>query len=176
VRERKPPFSPDDVVKDYAALLKSYRVYRVRGDRYAAQWPVERFSVHGITYEASQKSASDLYLEFLPLLNAGRVELLDNKALVSQLSALERRTSRTGRDTISHPPQGHDDVANAVAGAFGSLRPASTGKLVVMSWSEAFAHDDNSQETWDWKYQTGRLKGHELVSYLIGKEQQKSVQ
>ena len=31
--------------------------------------------------------------------------------------ALERRTSAVGRDTISHPDRGHDDVANAVAGA-----------------------------------------------------------
>ena len=30
---------------------------------------------------------------------------------------LERRTSAVGRDTISHPDRGHDDVANAVAGA-----------------------------------------------------------
>ena len=26
------------------------------------------------------------------------------------------RTSRAGRDSIDHPPRGHDDVANAVAG------------------------------------------------------------
>jgi len=31
--------------------------------------------------------------------------------------ALGRRTSAVGRDTISHPDRGHDDVANAVAGA-----------------------------------------------------------
>jgi hypothetical protein len=31
--------------------------------------------------------------------------------------SLERRTARGGRDTIDHPPGGHDDVANAVAGA-----------------------------------------------------------
>ena len=31
--------------------------------------------------------------------------------------SLERRTSRSGRDSIDHPPNGHDDVANAVAGA-----------------------------------------------------------
>ena len=30
---------------------------------------------------------------------------------------MERRTSAVGRDTISHPDRGHDDVANAVAGA-----------------------------------------------------------
>jgi len=29
---------------------------------------------------------------------------------------LERRTGRSGRDLIDHPPGGHDDLANAVAG------------------------------------------------------------
>lgn len=37
--------------------------------------------------------------------------------LVSQLSNLERRTTRIGRDIVDHPPGGHDDVANAAAGA-----------------------------------------------------------
>jgi ribosomal protein L37AE/L43A len=43
--------------------------------------------------------------------------LLDNKKLISELSSLERRTGRSGRDSIDHPPGGHDDMANAAAGA-----------------------------------------------------------
>ena len=35
--------------------------------------------------------------------------------LVSQLTGLERRTARSGKDTIDH--DSHDDIANAVAGA-----------------------------------------------------------
>jgi hypothetical protein len=34
VRERRPPFSPDDVVNEFSALLKAYGVSIVRGDRY----------------------------------------------------------------------------------------------------------------------------------------------
>ena len=37
--------------------------------------------------------------------------------LIAQIVSLERTVSRGGRDTISHPVGGHDDVANAVAGA-----------------------------------------------------------
>jgi hypothetical protein len=37
--------------------------------------------------------------------------------LVSQLCGLERRTARSGKDSIDHAPNMHDDVANAVAGA-----------------------------------------------------------
>ena len=51
------------------------------------------------------------------MLNATRCVLLDHPRLVSQLCGLERRTSRGGRDSIDHTPGGHDDVANAVAGA-----------------------------------------------------------
>ena len=40
-----------------------------------------------------------------------------NDRHLGQIVGLERRTSADGRDTISHPDRGHDDVANAVAGA-----------------------------------------------------------
>jgi len=44
--------------------------------------------------------------------------LLDDKKLVSQLCALERRTARSGRGSVDHPPGGaHDDVSNAACGA-----------------------------------------------------------
>jgi len=56
-------------------------------------------------------------LHLLPLLNSNRIELLDHPRLINQLTGLERRTSRAGRDTIDHVPGGHDDVANAAAGA-----------------------------------------------------------
>jgi hypothetical protein len=37
--------------------------------------------------------------------------------MVAQLVGLERRTARSGKDSIDHSPGGHDDIANAVAGA-----------------------------------------------------------
>ena len=37
--------------------------------------------------------------------------------MLGQLLALERATSRLGKDSISHPPNGHDDIVNAAAGA-----------------------------------------------------------
>jgi hypothetical protein len=118
IREVRPPFSPDSVVEEFATLVKSYNGLRtVVGDRYGGDWPASRFSAHGVTYEPSEKTASDLYLEALPLLNAGRVELLDLPRLASQLVGLERRTSRTGRDTVTHAPNAHDDVSNSAMGA-----------------------------------------------------------
>jgi len=117
VREVRPPFSPDSVCEEFAAVCKSYGVRRVTGDRYAGEWPRERFRAHGVDYEPAERPKSDLYRDFLPLLNARRAELLDLPRLASQLCALERRTARGGKDSIDHPPGAHDDVANAVAGA-----------------------------------------------------------
>jgi hypothetical protein len=125
VREVKPPFSPENVVREFARTLKSYGISTVTGDHYAGEWPRERFSVYGITYQPSEKSRSDIYLDMLPLLNSHRAELLDNARLVTQLSGLERHATRGGREMIDHAPGGHDDLANAAAGA---LVGAASGK------------------------------------------------
>jgi hypothetical protein len=124
IRECRPPFSPEDVVHELCALLKRYRVSTVTGDRYAGEWPREQFKKRDIAYEVSQKSKSDIYRDMLPLINSGRVALLDNARLVNQLCLLERRTARGGRDSIDHSPGAHDDVANAAAGLVVSLGAA----------------------------------------------------
>ena len=86
------------------------------GDRYAGEWPREQFRKLGIQYELSQKPKSDLYRDFLPLVNSRQVDLLDLPRAIAQLISLERRTARGGRDSIDHPPGTHDDIANAIAG------------------------------------------------------------
>ena len=117
VREVKPPFSPEGVVDDFAAILKAYNIAVVVGDRYAGEWVREPFRKHGIAYGLADKPKSDLYRDLLPALNSHQVELLDLPRLGKQLCDLERRTARGGRDSIDHPPGAHDDVANAVCGA-----------------------------------------------------------
>ena len=77
LREFRPPFSPEAVVADCAALLKAYKVSDVVGDRYAGEWPREQFSKLGVTYVVSERVKSDIYRDCLPLLNSSRVELLD---------------------------------------------------------------------------------------------------
>lgn len=110
LREVKPPFSPEAVVEDFCRTLKNYHVNRVTGDRYAGEWPREQFAKLGITYEPSAAPKSELYRDLLPLINSARVELLDHDKAVSQLTSLERRTARGGKDSIDHPPGAHDDV------------------------------------------------------------------
>jgi hypothetical protein len=80
-------------------------------------WPRERFEVRGVNHRTSDKSKSHIYRDLLPLINGGRIELLDHQKLIAQLCSLERTTARGGRDSIDHPRGAHDDVANSVAGA-----------------------------------------------------------
>jgi hypothetical protein len=116
LREVRAPFSPEVVCCEFASTLKSYGLSQVTGDRYAGEWPREQFLKFGIHYTPSQKVKSELYLDLLPLLNSRRIDLLDNTRANSQILNLERRTARGGRDSIDHPPSGHDDLANVIAG------------------------------------------------------------
>ncbi len=117
VRERCPPFSPEDVIIDFAKLCGSYRVSKVVGDHYGGEFPRELFRKQGLLYEPAKVPKSDLYRDLLPLLNSGRIILPKHERLIGQIVGLERRVGRSGRDSIDHAPHCHDDLANAVAGA-----------------------------------------------------------
>jgi hypothetical protein len=103
------------VVSEFATVLKLYALSSVTGDRYAGEWPREQFAKFGIRYEPAAKSKSDLYVDLLSLINSGRIELLDHPRSINQLLNLERRTARGGRESIDHPPNQHDDLANVIA-------------------------------------------------------------
>jgi hypothetical protein len=118
VRVRRPPFSAEDVVAEFAECLRSFGLSQVRGDRYAGSWPRERFRVHGIDYQVSEETSSELFLEVLPVLTSGGAELLDDKRVRVELGNLERRVRVGGRDAIGHGPGAHDDLAVCIAGAF----------------------------------------------------------
>ena len=141
VRERRPPFSPEDVVIEFSAILNSYRISDVTGDRYGGEWPRERFRERGIAYEPAAKPKSDLYRELLPAVNSRMVDLLDDARLFAQIVGLERRTARGGRDSIDHAPGAHDDVANAVAGVVDVLT-ASNSEYDSMLWVSGPYDDD----------------------------------
>ncbi|MEJ0096215.1 MAG: hypothetical protein WDN46_23205 [Methylocella sp.] len=115
--EKRPPFSPEEVVIELCEALKTYELHEVTGDRYGAGFTVELFGKNGVTYRHSEMTTSDYFGGFLPILNSRRVQLLDHRRLAAQLCGLERRASRVGaKDSIGHPPGGHDDLAASVAG------------------------------------------------------------
>lgn len=130
VRERRPPFSPETVVTEFADTLDLYHVRQVTGDRYGGEWPRERFRTQGVSYQVSEQVKSDIYRDALPLLNSGKIELLDHPRLAAQMIALERRTSRGGKDSIDHPPGQHDDLVNATLAAC-VLAGAKRGPLKI---------------------------------------------
>jgi hypothetical protein len=117
LKEVKPPFAPEAVVKEFADVFKSYKIHRVEGDKYAGEWVVDAFKRNGLSVRPSKKSKSEIYLDFLPLINSASIELLDLKKLAVQLTALERRVRSGGKDVVDHPRGFHDDLANAAAGA-----------------------------------------------------------
>ena len=115
-RARRPAFDPAHVCAEYAKILKSYGLARVTGDRYAADFVVSAFRSNGIEYVTSERSASDVYLQILPYFAQGTIQLLDNRTLLHELRQLERRTGQL-KDTVTHPPRGHDDSACSACGA-----------------------------------------------------------
>lgn len=119
LRAWQPAFNPSGVIAESAALSKAYGLHGTNGDRYAPGFVLEGFRAHGIAYTPSPMDRSSLYLEMLPLLNAGRVRLLDLPDLLRELRGLERRRGTAGRDRVDHAPGAghHDDRANSACGA-----------------------------------------------------------
>ena len=107
---------PAAITEEFAAVLKAYSVRQVHSDKYAGNWPADEFKKHGITIDYSPKPRSELYLDALPAITSGRVELPPCEKLIVQFAGLERKTSKQGRDSVNHAPGAHDDRANAAAG------------------------------------------------------------
>jgi len=127
----KPPFNPSAIIAEAATLLRSYRLSETTGDRYAPGFVNEGFGAHGITYRPSEQDRSALYLELLPIVNAGRAVLLDHPELLRELRGLERRRGSSGKDRCDHRPGQHDDAANAAAGALVLASQADRHKIVI---------------------------------------------
>ena len=158
LREVTAPFSTEKAVEDLCATLRDYNVHSIQGDRYAGAWPVEAFIRYNMAYEQSAAPKSDLYRDLVPFLNSQRIALLDHPKLVGQLTSLERRVARGGKDSIDHPPSGHDDIANAVAGLCAMLRETST----YDDWSTAYGEPQtaNDKETAAIEFRRQRLRNY----------------
>lgn len=143
IRMKKPPFNPQECVKEFADVIKDYGLSKVTGDRYSGEWCSSSFKDKGITYENSGLDKSSIYLEFLPLVMQGRVELLDYKQQAIELRQLERRIGK-GKDTVDHPKGLHDDAANSCAGACVNAAKRSDGPCF---WSPAWS-DKKLKEVW----------------------------
>jgi hypothetical protein len=113
------PHEPQAVVEKFAQVLKDYKITKVVGDRYGAEWVTGAYAKVGITYEPADLSASEIYAEMLAAFSERRVQLIDDAKLLTELRLLERKPRAGGRgDSIDHPKHGgHDDLAIACVGA-----------------------------------------------------------
>jgi hypothetical protein len=128
VRVWPPPFRPQDVATEAAALLRPYRVSTVAADRWALGLSAELLRGAGLTYRAADHDKSGLYLRLAGLLNGGQVRLLDVPLLARQLRSLERRRG-PAKDRVDHRRNAHDDAINAVAGAIAAAAEAPRGGI-----------------------------------------------
>ena len=125
----KPPFSPFEVCLEMARVLNDYGLDSVVGDNYSANFVAQSFRSAGIRYRRSLLPASELYLEMLPVLCSGDIELPDHELLINQICSLERRTRSGGKDRVTHPANAHDDLANSLAGM---VALCTKGRLAVV--------------------------------------------
>jgi hypothetical protein len=75
--------------------------------------------------------------------------MVDNPKLVNQLCNLERRTARSGKDSIDHPPGQHDDLCNAVAGLASLLTEQPFDYLqMCRNFNGTTSDDVDGTESW----------------------------
>jgi hypothetical protein len=82
LRASDPPFQPNNVAKEYAALAKQYGIPELVGDSYAGEWVRQAFLDAGVSYRKADLPKSQLYLESLSTFNRGNVRLPDDAKLI----------------------------------------------------------------------------------------------
>lgn len=117
VLEQKPPFNPEETIKNFSGVLKQYGCWRVFGDKYASGFVSNLFRKNSVVYEESKLTKSEIYLNAQPLFTMNKIRLPKDDKLKTQLLLLERKPRSGGIDLIDHPAKCHDDKANSALGA-----------------------------------------------------------
>jgi hypothetical protein len=108
---------PQAAVLEYTALAKQYRCSAITGDNYAKEWVAGAYRAAGLEYRQASLARSDLYLEGLPLFTRGLVNIPAHAVLLRELRQLERKTARSGKDSVSKGVGSFDDHSNSLFGA-----------------------------------------------------------
>ena len=104
------------------------------GDRYAREWVESAWRKCRIAYTAATLTASETYLEALPLWTRASVRIPDHPTLLRELRLLERMPTRLGRDQVTDPRGVHDDYANVCFGALHSLVAGADDDYWSLKW------------------------------------------
>jgi hypothetical protein len=115
VRGRKG--DPIAAAREFVALAREYNCGTIAGDNYGAQWVAGTYSDLGAEYRHSPLVRSDLYLAGQVLFVRGLVSMPNEAQLIRELRLLERRTTKSGKDSVDHPAGATDDYANSIFGA-----------------------------------------------------------
>jgi len=142
VRGTSGRFDPQEITKQYAAVLKEYRIGSISGDHYAAEWVAGAWRSCNVAYTRSDLAKSAIYLESIALFARGLVRLPDHPQLLRELRLLERHTHRSGKDSIDHGRGGHDDFANAVCGVLRTLSSHLGFDNTYRAWNEGDVEDE----------------------------------
>jgi hypothetical protein len=116
-------FDPYETTQEYAALCTEYGIHTVTGDAYGREWVAGAWRKAGKSYIKSERVKAEIYMESMPTWTRGLARIPDHARLVRELRLLERRTHRSGKDTIEHPKNGRDDYANVACGVINLLTP-----------------------------------------------------
>lgn len=127
VRAWPAPHDPVVVAGEIAVFMGLYGLKTAIADDYAAEFSRSVYREAGIELQSAHITRSEAYMHALPLFTTNRVEIPDHPGLRQELLALERRTGRSGKDSVDHPPHGHDDIANATSLAAYASRPVASG-------------------------------------------------
>jgi hypothetical protein len=127
--------NPHEAVLEFVALAKQHRIRSVVGDAYAAEWVAGAYRAAGLEYRKSPLTRSELYLEGRVMFARGLISIPDQPQLLREMRLLERRTARSGKDSVDHGVGGSDDYANSLFGAMyvavqAAAQAASEPKIV----------------------------------------------
>ncbi len=117
-RGKRSPLNSDVVLDDIAAIARTYRIGHVLSDQYAAIPLADGLRRRGVVLKTQPLTAelkADVFGSLKRALNTGRLELLDDQALLAELVNLEVRPTPSGKPRIAAARGLHDDRAMAVA-------------------------------------------------------------
>jgi hypothetical protein len=128
------PHDPKAVAVQIKDFLAYYGLTHAVADQYGSAITKALYREVGLTLTDAKWTRSEAYLGLLPLLMTGRIELPPDGTLRTELLGLERRTARSGKDSVDHRPGAHDDLANSVALAAvtASAHGAPAGEATVI--------------------------------------------
>jgi len=141
-RGKRSPLNSDKVLDEIAALAKTYGIRRVLSDQYAVVPLADGLRRRGlklIPQPLHNELKADIFGTLKRLLNLESIELLDDAALVTELTSLQLRPTPGGKPHIAAAPGHKDDRAMVVATVAHALFKPTQGRAFLEAWEHMAA-------------------------------------